>query len=88
MTNVGVTHRLKEVWQERVTRGEQFYLTMADQILKDVRRTDRHVKFFRSKTNTSSLTLTTRRSLREETPAVQHHDDVQRLSSTSRLQSR
>ncbi|CAF0952762.1 unnamed protein product [Adineta ricciae] len=40
-------NKLKRAWQERVSRGDQFYISLADRILKDVRRTDRHMKFFR-----------------------------------------
>ncbi|UJR24738.1 hypothetical protein I4U23_006112 [Adineta vaga] len=42
-------NKLKRTWQERISRGEQFYLILADKILKDVHRTDRHMKFFRKK---------------------------------------
>jgi len=44
-----ILYRLKRVWQERVSRGDPFYVKLADTILKDVRRTDQHVKFFKSK---------------------------------------
>ncbi|CAF0997129.1 unnamed protein product [Rotaria sordida] len=42
-------NRLKRTWQERVSQGDSFYVTLADTILKDVRRTDRHIKFFKKK---------------------------------------
>ena len=40
---------MKRTWQERVSQGDPFYVKLADTILKDVRRTDRHIKFFKSK---------------------------------------
>jgi len=40
---------LKQAWQERVSQGDPFYVRLADTILKDVRRTDRNIKFFKSK---------------------------------------
>ncbi|CAF1169722.1 unnamed protein product [Adineta steineri] len=42
-------NKLKRVWQERISRGDQFYLVLADKILRDVHRTDRHVKFIKKK---------------------------------------
>ena len=41
---------LKGTWQERICRGDPFYVRLADIILKDVRRTDRRIKFLKSKT--------------------------------------
>ncbi|CAF2082147.1 unnamed protein product [Rotaria magnacalcarata] len=42
-------NKLKRAWQERVSQGDSFYVKLADTILKDVRRTDRHIKFFKKK---------------------------------------
>ncbi|CAF3538755.1 unnamed protein product, partial [Rotaria sp. Silwood2] len=39
-------NRLKRTWQERVSQSDPFYVTLADTILKDVYRTDGHIKFF------------------------------------------
>ena len=47
--------RLKRVWQERISRRDPFYLRLADTILKDVRRIDRHIKFFKSITSLISF---------------------------------
>ncbi|CAF1601843.1 unnamed protein product [Rotaria sp. Silwood1] len=42
-------NKLKQKWQERVSQRDPFYITLADKILKDVCRTDRHIKFFKKK---------------------------------------
>ncbi|CAF3289759.1 unnamed protein product [Rotaria sp. Silwood2] len=42
-------NRLKRTWQERVSQSDPFYVTLADTILKDVYRTDGHIKFFQKK---------------------------------------
>jgi len=38
-----------------VSRGDSFYLKLADTILKDVHRTDRHVKSIKSKISYFSI---------------------------------
>jgi hypothetical protein len=68
-------YRLKRTWQERVSRGDPFYVRLADTILKDVRRTDRHMKFLKSK-NFPNLFLFISPMFRKETNSIQYNDDL------------
>jgi len=67
-------YRLKRTWQERVSRGDPFYVKLADTILQDVRRTDRHFKFLKSKTFVSYSHLI--KYYRKETNIVYYNDEL------------
>ena len=81
--------RLKSSWQLRLSRSDPFYVRLADQICKDISRTDQHLSFFQSKRRLFWL-ISSIGSLdcRKEIDALQHHDELQCLSSIPWLSSR